>query len=200
MPNEYHNVTLKLPFNRIYLLLLPLLAGCTINGSFQGLRSYYPKSLKEKPDLFVHSEGSSAFCEDPPLYRHKVAVINASELRSCIKEPLNIIYLWQPNCSGSACISLNASQHIADSVGADLFVVAQYYDVDMMDLNHAIRHPILGIDTEYYGSDWTDKYLNAFLEDLLKKKTEIGMFILFENGEFTGRFRRMEELTAAIRK
>lgn len=200
VPKEYHNVTLKLHSNRIYLLLLPLLAGCTINGSFQGLRSYYPKSFKEKPELFVHSAGATAFCEDPLHYQNKVAIINASELRSCMTEPINIIYLWQPNCTGSACISLNASQHIADSVGADLFVIAKYYDVEMMDLNHAIRHPILGINTKFYGSDWTDRYLKAFLEDLLRKKTEIGIFILFEQGEFSGRFRRMEDLTAAIRK
>jgi len=191
---------LKLLLRCPVLLLLPFLAGCTINGSFQGLKSNYPKAVKEKPELFIHSDGSSDFCANPPLYRNKVAVIKAAELKNCMTEPLNIVYMWDPKCPGSACISLNASQHTADSIGADLFVVAQYYDVEMMDLNHAIKHPILGIDTEHYRSDWTDKYLNAFLEDFLKKKTEGGRgrkFILFEKGDFKGRYHRIEDLVAA---
>lgn len=179
---------MKLPFAAL------LLSSCTINGSFQGLRSYYPESVKTNPDLFVHLKNDDLVCQLSDSLKNKVAVGSAVNLKECLSTHRSIVYIWGANCKSEECKSLNESQEMTDRASADLFVVAEYYDTDLMDLNYQIKYPIIGIDTEYYKSEWTKSYLSKFLSDLAGEKInhEGGRFLVFIDGQMTGRYKTIE--------
>lgn len=168
---------------------------CTINGSFQGLRSYYPESVQTNPDLFVHLKKDELICRTPPDLKNKVVIGSAGNLKECLQLDSSIVYIWGAKCKSSVCKSLNESQEMANEAEVNHFVVAEYYEAELMDLNYQISYPIMGIDTEYYKSEWTKTYLTRFLTDLTGKKTAHsgGRFLVFINGVMTGRYRTMEE-------
>jgi hypothetical protein len=70
----------------------------------------------------------------------------------------------------------------------ELFVVAEYYDTQKMDMLYKISKPLVGIDTEYYGTNLTSKYLNKFIADLIEGELtpseQPHSFLFFERGEF----------------
>lgn len=75
-----------------------------------------------------------------------------------------ILYLWKPKCRGS--YSLQTLQKKCDSLKIELFIVAEYYD-KMMQVSQGIKRPIFGIDTRYYQSNLTSKYVLSFIRDLI---------------------------------
>ncbi|MFN2428820.1 MAG: hypothetical protein ABR574_02310 [Cryomorphaceae bacterium] len=179
---------MTLPFAALVLF------SCTINGSFQGLRSYYPESIKLNPDLFVHLDDGQLICDTEESHRQKVVIATAEQVKDCLQPDSSVVYIWGANCKGSFCKSLNESQEMANQARANLFIVAEYYDAELMDLNYKINHPIIGVDTEYYKSEWTKTYLSKFLTELAEEKTSHsgGRFLVFVDGEMAGRYRTME--------
>lgn len=177
-----------------------ILSSCTINGSFQGLRSYYPDSVEAKPNLFVHLDQGQSICNNSEQYNNKVVVTIAAQLEECLLNERSIVYVWGPKCHSASCKGLNESQLLSDSADVDLFVVAEYYDAELMDLNYRIDHPIIGIDTEYYKSEWTKTYLSRFLTELADKEMKLtgGRFIVFIKAEMKGRYRTMEEAIRSV--
>ncbi len=169
-------------------------SSCTINGSLQGLRSYYPESVLTNPDLFIHLKKDGLICRTPPDLKNKVVIASAGNLKDCLQSDSSIVYIWGAKCKSSVCKSLNESQEMANQAEANLFVVAEYYDAELMNLNYQISYPIMGIDTEYYKSEWTQKYLSRFLTDLTEERAnhDGGRFLVFVNGEMTGRYKSME--------
>ena len=182
-----------IPFLRLIFLSI-VLSSCTINGSFQGLRSYYPETVKVNPDLFVYLEEDQLICDTTGSYTHKVVIANAQNLKECIAADSSVVYIWGANCKGTECKGLNESQEMTSQANANLFVVAEYYDAELMDLNHLIDYPIIGIDTRHYKSEWTKKYLSRFLSELTGENTDhsSGRFFVFFDGKMTGRYRTME--------
>jgi hypothetical protein len=75
-----------------------------------------------------------------------------------------------------------------------LFIVAEYYDNDLMQINYITSRPIFGIDVEYYQSNKTSKYLSKFLYDLAAKGEMVGRLIYFEDGLFKNSFEQVEEI------
>lgn len=179
----------------LYLAIL-ILSSCTINGNFQGLRSYYKDTKEKNPNLFVHLDAEESLCGENEKFNNKVVIISADDLKPCLVNEYSVLYIWGAKCRGGVCKPLNASQHLADSANVELFIIAEYYDSVLMDLNYSIKNPILGIDTKYYRSNWTNKYVSSFFYDLFGKKTkaeEGGRFILVKENLFFGRYQSLEE-------
>ena len=75
-----------------------------------------------------------------------------------------------------------------------LFIVAEYYDVDLMQIDYKISRRIFGIDVEYYQSNKTSRYLSKFIYELTAKKEIVGRLIYFEDGLFKKSFEQIKEL------
>jgi hypothetical protein len=187
-------------FQMVLLYSALILSSCTINGSFQGLRSYYPDSVEAKPNLFVHLQEGQSICNNSEEHNNKVIVITAAQLKECLLDKRSIVYVWGPKCHSTVCKGLNESQHLSDSADVNLFVVDEYYDAELMDLNYRIDHPIIGINTEHYNSEWTKTYLSRFLTELADKKMKHtgGRFIVFNDGNMKGRYRTIEDAISSV--
>ena len=168
---------------------------CSIKGSFQGLYSYYSKTKSEDPELLIVPGTSTSPCEINKSDTPRIVVINGSMLKKCIKTNNKaVVYLWAPKCKGKFCYSLNFLQQKCDTKGVTLYIVAEYYDTQLMQINYKINKPISGIDVEYYNSNKTSKYLSRFIYDLTLRKDMSGRIIYFEDGVFKKSFESIEEI------
>lgn len=142
-----------------------LFIGCQVTGSFQGLYAYRHE-VDSCSWLVPHSEFDCHLSYGP---ESKVAIVRGEHLLKCLRlngDRQAVLYLWQPNCSSKSCFDLNFLQGLADSAGLTLYVVAEYYDRRKMEENLHLQFPILGLDTEYYGSERTKIYVRLFFEEL----------------------------------
>ena len=64
------------------------------------------------------------------------------------------------------CIPLNVIQEICNKKNIQLYIVAEYYDLELMNKEYNISSPILGIDTDYYKTNLTSKYVKNFIKDI----------------------------------
>ena len=171
----------------ILLLFLLTSVSCSIQGSLQGLYGYQKKVSKQAPGLIQKPEES--ICEISNTTESVIYTIKGSELRRCISHNgQSLLYLWSPNCKSDVCIPLNNVQKICNKYGWELFIVAEFYDYDKMIQKYNIERPIFGIDTDYYKSNLTQKYLERFFHDLLdnEKAYEHNYYSYFKNGKLMG--------------
>lgn len=186
----------------IFIWVVTLLcASCSINGSLQGLFSYYNKTKNESEIIFkpfnsvedclsLHSDSAS------------VLIANGIQIRNSLSDiPKAVVYIWSPRCQGKYCYSLNVLQEICRQEECELFIVAEYFDKFQMSRYYHISHPIIGIDVEYYRTNFTSKYLSEFILDLTNGMYDYDMkndnycnFLSFKNGEFKRAFMSVEEL------
>jgi hypothetical protein len=157
-----------------------------MTGSFRGLNSYYKKSFKENPSIYSKLESFQSICEvNKKNAKTNVIIINGKHLNDCIKTTNKaLIYRWGSKCKSTICYPPEIVQSVCNSENIQLFVVAEYYDNEAMMIDYAIDKPIFGIDTKYYKSYLTDKYLARFLNDLNVAKETTNRYLYFENGEF----------------
>lgn len=184
-------------FYRILLvLILVLYASCKINGSLQGLYSYYNKVNKAKPNLLVKPKTS--ICELKPAKTPKVYVVKGQDLKSCISSKKNVlVYIWGPKCKSDICYPLNPLQTICDENNVELLVLAEYYDAELMDEQYNLQRPIFGVDVEFYKQNLTSKYLPKFISDLTSgnyTNKDENRFLYFKNGEFIRSYNSVEEV------
>lgn len=191
-------------FAHIFLslfVLLALLSSCSINGTLQGLLSYYDQTQKEsKVDFVKISEVSD--CLRSGSDSAKVLVANGTELRNCLHGYENsVVYIWSPKCKSQYCYSLDLLQETCRQKGIELFIVAEYYDSYYMSKYYDITHPIIGADVKYYKTNFTSKYLSKFISDLTNGTYVLYIrnniycnFLSFKNGEFERSFNAIEDL------
>ena len=189
------------PFNttnmRVILLTcsLLILSSCNIRGNFGGLFSYYKKTNKTAPNLIYKTNEIIDFCDINKDTNAKVMMINDVQLQQCLlSKEKSLIYIWSPNCSGNYCYSLNAIQERCNLKNIELFIVAEYYDYAKMIEPYNLAHPILGIDTKYYKTNLTNKYMSQFYSGLISQETVTGKFLRFENGEFREAFNLIDSI------
>ncbi|MBK7428273.1 MAG: hypothetical protein IPI60_15270 [Saprospiraceae bacterium] len=182
----------------LFFLSLILCTSCgliSIDGSLQGLNSYYNKTKADNPNLLARPDNSFPLCELKTNETPKVYVTNAAEIASCFpKEGNAIVYIWRPNCSGKLCYSLNLVQEKCNKEKIDLFIVAEYYHTEKMEINYKTERPVFGIDTKYYRSNLTSKYLSKFRNELTGTGELNGQFLLFRNGVFYKSFKDIEDI------
>lgn len=176
-------VVMALLWLSILIFNMIAISGCSIKGSFQGLYSYQDRTSKVAPSLI--QKPTTLICNlvqpDSPV----VYLVNGVELKKCLEQhEKSLVYLWRPKCSSDVCISPGLIQSLCQKNGIELFIVAEYYDFEIMSLNHPVKRPILGIDCNYYSSHLTQKYVSMFMADLLEPgNTSPGnYFFLFNYG------------------
>lgn len=174
-----------------------ILSACSINGSLQGLVSNYNKTKQLNSDLFrsVNHDGN---CQVDTL-EARIYITNGLYLRECLSKCKTdvLVYNWAPNCKSKYCISLERLQEFCDEMGFELFVVAEYYDYDVMSKLQAIKNPIYGIDVKFYKTNFTSKYTRRFYSDLLQtdiSEMSVHDYLLFEKSEFRSSFTSIDEL------
>ena len=176
-------------------IALVFCAGCSIQGTFQGLYSYYSRTKSKNPDLLIKPDTFTSICGISKPDSPRVYLINGIDLKNCLKDKEKVlIYIWAPKCKGRFCYSLNSLQAKCDLKGISLFIVAEYYDSKLMQVNYKTEKPIFGIDVGYYNSNRTSQYLSKFIYDLTFKENMTGRFIYLENGLFKKSFEAIEEI------
>jgi len=179
-------------------LLLSSCALISINGSFQGLYGYYEKANKQCPALFVHTGNSLEYCNTKPEDSTKIIIRNGTELKKCIEGfDKVVVYLWSPKCKGKFCPALDLLQKRCDEKNIALFIVAEYYDAKLMQKKYHINRFITGIDTKYYRTNRTSKYLLHFIDDLTGKSktpTNNNRILYFEKGMIVKAVKSMDEI------
>ncbi len=192
---------MKLKTKFLIILCSILSASCSINGSFQGLYSYYSKTKGKNPQLLFKPNASIELCKLKISDTPKVYIINAAQLKHCISKTINsLVYIWAPKCKSKVCYPLNLLQQQCDKENFELFIVAEYYDYELMQFNYKIEKPIFGIDTEHYQSNLTSKYLSEFLYELTDTTKVNGRFISFRKGNFVKSFETIEEINTQNEK
>lgn len=161
-----------------------------INGSFRGLYSYYKKTKEENPTLLIRPEANSSVCTLTNSSSPNVYMINGKSLKECISQEQDaIVYIWDINCGSKYCYTPEIVQIACEDKNISLYIVAEYYDSEPMMINYNTEKPIFGIDTEYYKSNLTHKYLSKFIDDLTGQKETTYGFFHFKDGNFVKRFK-----------
>lgn len=153
-----------------------------IQGDFKGLYSYYDATYNKNPGLFVQAD--AAHCD--ATNDNKVHLINGRDLKKCLNNAnKSLVYIWSPKCSSRVCIPLETVQQYAITHNLELFIAAEYYDIEMMNKIYKTKKPLYGIDTEYYQSNVTKKYLSRFLTDLSVPDTITDRYLFFEGKNYS---------------
>jgi len=128
----------------------------------QGLYSYYDKVQGQKPNLIIKSE--KVICLIKQIDKPKIYVVNGKEIKNCIENTKKdaLVYIWGPKCKSKICYPLNIIQSECDENNIELYIVAEYYDSELMDIHYNIKNPIYGIDIDYYKKKLSSKYLSKF--------------------------------------
>ncbi|MDR2011083.1 MAG: hypothetical protein LBQ22_11460 [Bacteroidales bacterium] len=181
--------------------ILIICQSCTINGSLQGLYSYYNKTDKENENLFQKIDSHEVLCEIKNDQTPKILITNGDILKKCLQEKENsIIYIWSPKCKSGMCYPLDIIQRECNNNGIELFVIAEYYDSEFMNKSYDINCPIIGIDVKYYKSNITSKYLSLFIRDLTQQNDIHDQFIFFEEGIYIRSFNNIDTLSVLVPK
>lgn len=163
-----------------------IFSSCLVHhpGDLRGLYSYYKVTKKQHPSFIQRPD--SSLCSIQPKEPFIIYKVRAEELRKCFtNNTKSLVYYWSPNCRAPVCIPPNYAQEFCSRHGIDLFVIACYYNYDKMSFNFELDRPIFGVDTEYYKTNLTDRYLKRFKADLRGEnsiiESDFGRFHLFKS-------------------
>lgn len=180
---------------RHVILFVGLLCiSCGSEMEFKGLFSYYNSTYKSCPSLFSHESILEKGCRN--FNNNKVYVTNGKMMKECLAANQKaVVYVWSPLCQSTTCYRLEFLQQYLDKKGIELYIVSEYYDLESMAVKYKLRRPIFAVDTKYYKSGLTDKYMKRFKWDLTNKvDTTYNKIYYFENGIYINSFRRIEEI------
>lgn len=125
----------------------------------------------------------------------RVYMINGKSLKECIAaNDSAIVYIWDINCRSTLCYSPDIVSTACHDKDVDLYIVAEYYDSEPMSINYNTEKPMFGIDTDYYKSNLTSKYLSKFIYDITGQKDSINGFFAFKNGKIIRQFNSIDEI------
>jgi hypothetical protein len=146
-----------------------ILSGCIITHT-PGFYHGYDQLTEEEKNTVVFTQADSSICM---LNQNgKVYAVTGRQLSECLKKNnKSIIYRWGPNCSSKECILISACQDFCNSGNYNLYVVADYYDLDKMEVQNVSDFPILVANHKYYGKNYANKLNKYFIKDLLMGAT-----------------------------
>ena len=176
----------------LVLLLLIFIASCTIKGDFKGLYSYFRNTQNKRPDLFITLDSSHTLNLNSAKEKNKIYIINGLQLKKCLRSNnRSIVYFWDLNCKSKICYPLELIQAHCKKNNLSLFVVATYYDAEIMSFNYELDKNILAVDTKYYKSSLVNKYLTKFLKDIDSKLIydDLNRYLYFERDTFVNDYR-----------
>lgn len=182
---------------KILLLACMFMFLSCVKVSFQSLYSYYSTTQKANPKLFLKTSNTDTICNKANNPEEKIVVINGFDLKKCLLNyKKTIVYIWGPNCNSDVCVPLQIIQKKCLEKGYNLFVVAEYYDLEKMQYHYDLNNNIYGVDVEYYKTSLTDKYISKFLKDLdvSLEKNDYNRFLDFESDKFIKTFENIDQL------
>ena len=168
------------------LIGLTFIISCSIKGSFKGLYSYYNKTNSANPNLFFKPINTDSLCYyTNENLKSKIVIVKGTDLKKCLTKKGNVLlYIWSPKCKSKICFPLEIVENYCTSNNIDLYIVAEYYDLEEMQISRKIKRPIFGIDTKYYKTNLTKKYLSKFLLDMDVNIKTNNRYFYFKNGVF----------------
>ena len=169
-----------------------------INGSFNGMYSYYKKTKNEKPNLFVNYNDTTLKYNSKQNNDSTIVLITGIELNKLLKTVNNaVVYMWSPNCKSRFCPSLDILKRKCNEKQIELFVVAETFDINMLEQKHKTVKTLYGINTQYYKTNFTAWYRPKFIKDLQEAKEKENTFnrlFYFKNGQFIKSVLEIKEL------
>ncbi len=166
-----------------------LMFSCVIIETPGFYNGYKKLSEEEKKNIvFVNQDSSICVLQND----YKIYAISGKQLRKCIaSNDTSVIYQWGPNCSSSNCILISACQDYCKSKNYKLYVVADYYNMKIMDAQNNSDFPILIANHIYYDKYYAIKLNDLFVYDLLNgqkiNKDELyKRFMFFKGSEYIG--------------
>ncbi|MBK8487000.1 MAG: hypothetical protein WAU21_04160 [Chitinophagales bacterium] len=173
-----------------------LFSACQINGTSQGLIGYYNKTKDLSPDLLVEDYPEENLCNVKNDSVPQIYIVNGIALKKCISQSSEaLLYIWSPHCKGKYCYSFDLLQEYCTNKKLELFIVAEYYDYDLMNKNYIIDKPIFGIDTKHYHTQFTSQYRSKFIFDLTQQNQYFqGNFFYFQEGIFIKSVENLDSL------
>ncbi len=95
--------------------------------------------------------------------------------------------MWDPGCRGAYCPNINWIRQKCKSENLNLIIVMEYFDCKQIDNFFDKKHPVIGIDTRYYKTNFTEAYRRKFLFDLTGIKNldySFGKFLFFQKSKY----------------
>jgi hypothetical protein len=185
----------NIKFALVIISCVTIFTSCTIKGSLKGLYSYYKSTKAADPKLFIKAKADSLCYYTNENPNSKIVIVNGKDLKRCINQKEKaLIYVWGPKCTSKVCFPVEVVQSYCNSKNIDLFVVAEYYDLEQMQITHDIKRPIFGIDTEYYKTSLTDKYVSLFSKDIGIMDNTYNRYYYFKDGVFLNSYESIYDL------
>lgn len=172
------------------VLIVSLLSSCIV-VNIKGLKSGYKTlTIAEKTKIVDINENISIneLSNNDTIYR-----ISSKSFENYIENLQGelVVYLWSPNCSSSYCYSIDYVQKICRERNQKLIVLIEYFDLDQIRSQNLdnLDFPLFSINSEFYRTDFCNKYVSRFFSDLLnieKVPDEIlyKNYFLFAEGKF----------------
>ena len=171
----------------LYLLIAILLNSCVITNT-PGFYNGYKKLTIQEKQMIVFSDSKL----NQPTNNGQIAVINGTQLRDYAQGiDTLVVYRWSPNCSANVCISISSCQEYCKSNNYKLAVIAEYYDIEIMDAQNVGDLPIFIPNHIYYKRYFANSLNNLFFKDLLNgdelsKNDKYNRFYFFKAGKLIG--------------
>ena len=163
----------------IYLLIISvafIFAGCTIQGLYSGYNNLSQEEKKKVIDLPFQADISDLTTSG------SIYLITPENLKSAVQaHNRNVIYLWNPLCSNTTCVSPAVAKTEAEKSGHKLWLVSTHFFNDMTNLDFGI--PIYGIK-ESVERKTTSKYLKSFVKEMGCENYDFELFIVFNEGSY----------------
>ncbi len=103
----------------------------------------------------------------PTLKDKNTYAITATHLKHLIiKNSPCVVYLWDANCSGSSCISLNSFNKFCKENNYHPIIVSEYFDVEQIDIQGVTPSSVFAINHWFYGTDYCNSYVRRFQKEL----------------------------------
>ena len=164
-------------------LFLLLLSSCIITNTPGFYTGYNRLSDNDKKTIVFVDKDSSI---NNFVNNEKIYAITGKQLRLCLtKNDTSIVYFWGPNCSSKSCISIAACQNYCTSKNYNLYVVADYYDIQKMQNQNVSNFPMLIANEQYYNKKYANSLNKRFTDDLLNgvnlnKEEQYNRFLYFK--------------------
>jgi len=131
-----------------------------------GFNNGYDKLTDEEKSKIVLVNENESICALEQDYR--IYGVNGNQLQSCLaKNDTTLVYDWGPDCSSDNCLLISAVQNYCNKKGYKFYVLAEYYDMEIMEGQNNSDLPMLTPNHLYYGMTKSDKLNKAFKNDLL---------------------------------
>lgn len=151
----------------IFLLLSFLLINSCIITRTPGFYNGYKDLSEEEKGKVVFLAPNSKI--DTLRNNGQIVVVYGEQLREYItNSDTIIIYRWSPNCTADACISVLACQEFCTSKNYKLIVIAEYYNLEKMEVQNIGNLPIFIPNHIYYKKYYANRLNRLFMEDILK--------------------------------